>query len=299
MVQPKYSPEEALQRIKLMMEYDSSKTLNENKKVIFEQSFSDVLKQGTTGAAVGAVAAGVGTFGIGAIPGAIGGAIFGIARALLSGDASRGKVKELIQSCSSKKELGKKTLSDDELDSITDSLNDAIRGLGTDEDAIKASLIKVPTVPDLCAVVDNYNQYHGDLITDLDDDLEGDNEWRDYVFLPLRKAIRASKDATDKDDGKKQDGGGGVQPRYRDCGEGPFTRGCRTTPEGPIGQVQACLKLVQDGKFWDKTQAALVSKEYPNGFTKEDVKTICGNQTKPEEVPSLPQDDEVLDVNSM
>jgi hypothetical protein len=29
MVQPKYSPEEALERIKLMMNYDSSKTLNE------------------------------------------------------------------------------------------------------------------------------------------------------------------------------------------------------------------------------------------------------------------------------
>jgi hypothetical protein len=27
MVQPKYSPEEALERIKLMMKYDSSKTL--------------------------------------------------------------------------------------------------------------------------------------------------------------------------------------------------------------------------------------------------------------------------------
>ena len=37
MVQPRYSPEEALQRIKLMMEYDSSKTLDENKKVISEQ----------------------------------------------------------------------------------------------------------------------------------------------------------------------------------------------------------------------------------------------------------------------
>jgi hypothetical protein len=38
MVQPKYSPEEALQRVKLMMRYDSSKTLNENKSIIFEQS---------------------------------------------------------------------------------------------------------------------------------------------------------------------------------------------------------------------------------------------------------------------
>jgi len=38
MVQPKYSPQEALQKIKLMMKYDSSKTLNENKIVIKEQT---------------------------------------------------------------------------------------------------------------------------------------------------------------------------------------------------------------------------------------------------------------------
>jgi hypothetical protein len=34
MVQPKYSPEEALQRIKLMMEYDSSRTYTENKVIV-------------------------------------------------------------------------------------------------------------------------------------------------------------------------------------------------------------------------------------------------------------------------
>jgi hypothetical protein len=38
MVQSKYSPEEALQRIKLMMEYDLSKTSTENKKVFSEQT---------------------------------------------------------------------------------------------------------------------------------------------------------------------------------------------------------------------------------------------------------------------
>jgi hypothetical protein len=37
MKQPEYSPLEALERIKLMMKYDMSKTLNENKEVIFEQ----------------------------------------------------------------------------------------------------------------------------------------------------------------------------------------------------------------------------------------------------------------------
>ena len=37
MVQPQYSPQEALERVKLMMKYDTSKTLNENVSVIFEQ----------------------------------------------------------------------------------------------------------------------------------------------------------------------------------------------------------------------------------------------------------------------
>ena len=34
MVQPKYSPQEAMERVKLMMGYDSSKTLSENKQSI-------------------------------------------------------------------------------------------------------------------------------------------------------------------------------------------------------------------------------------------------------------------------
>ena len=36
MIQPKYSPKEALKQMKLLMKYDTSKTLNENKKVIKE-----------------------------------------------------------------------------------------------------------------------------------------------------------------------------------------------------------------------------------------------------------------------
>jgi hypothetical protein len=48
MVQPQYNPQEALERVKLMMSYDMGKTLNENKKVISEQSnfdyFSEMVK---------------------------------------------------------------------------------------------------------------------------------------------------------------------------------------------------------------------------------------------------------------
>lgn len=41
MVQPKYSPEESLERVKLMMKYDLSKTSVENKKVVSEQTQSN------------------------------------------------------------------------------------------------------------------------------------------------------------------------------------------------------------------------------------------------------------------
>jgi hypothetical protein len=37
MKQPKYSPQEALERVKLMMKYDMGKTLNENRELLSEQ----------------------------------------------------------------------------------------------------------------------------------------------------------------------------------------------------------------------------------------------------------------------
>jgi hypothetical protein len=57
MVQPKYSPAEALERVKLMMSYDMSKTLNENKKeigIIEEQYVSPTVAGAGLGAAAGA-----------------------------------------------------------------------------------------------------------------------------------------------------------------------------------------------------------------------------------------------------
>jgi hypothetical protein len=44
MVHDNYSPEESLDRIKLLMKYDSSKTLNEN-KIILEQNDSEYFKE--------------------------------------------------------------------------------------------------------------------------------------------------------------------------------------------------------------------------------------------------------------
>ena len=72
-------------------------------------------------------------------------------------------------------------------------------------------------------------------------------------------------------------GSGNVKNRYRNCDkESKYTKGCKTSPDGDIGKVQACLGgLVQDGKFWNKTEAALKNAGYPNGFTKKDIDVIC------------------------
>jgi hypothetical protein len=75
--------------------------------------------------------------------------------------------------------------------------------------------------------------------------------------------------------------------RYRtDCDKlGVYTKGCKSET---IKSVQTCLGLVPDGKFWVKTQAALEAKGFPNGFVREDVPKICGNQTPP---PPQPEDE--------
>lgn len=76
-----------------------------------------------------------------------------------------------------------------------------------------------------------------------------------------------------------------VTNRYRNC-TGTYTQGCKSEAIKP---VQTCLGLVPDGKFWVKTQAALVEKGFPNGFTDADVSKICGNQTPPP--PPQPEDE--------
>jgi DNA-binding transcriptional MerR regulator len=257
MVQPKYNPEEALQRIKLMMSYDMGKTLNENKQIISEQSFGEI-------AAI---------------------------------------AKELVDSL-----IGDVKTSD--LSDVEETLKNKVFG---------------KTMSDGKCLFSKVNEYfnttegnpwlkvhgdwgkHGNIKDKIRKSQERDEAEFEDVKQQLLKLIedeenKFCKNPTPPKPVKPKP----VQPinpgqsRYRNCDKEPrYTKGCRTRPEGPIGQVQACLGgLVQDGKFWDKTQAALEDAGYPNGFTIENIKTICGNQTKPEEVKPLPPDDEVSDVNN-
>lgn len=163
MVQPKYSPEEALQRIKLMMEYDSSKTLDENKKVISEQYVAPTVAGTAAGAGIGAAigsalptsvaigAAGTGAAGTGAASalvystaGALGvglgtaGAIVSSAAALAvlplvywlaTKDTGANKVKKMFQMCSSDAaKIAKlpRKMTDTTFRDMSDNIEDAI-----------------------------------------------------------------------------------------------------------------------------------------------------------------------------
>jgi hypothetical protein len=163
MVQPKYSPEEALQRIKLMMEYDSSRTLDENKKVISEQYVAPAAAATAAGAGLGAAAgaalptslaigaAGSGAVGTGVASGVVystagalgvglgtAGAIVGGAAALavlplvywlVTKDTGANKVKKMFEMCSSEAaKIAKlpRKMQDTDLRSITDDIEDAI-----------------------------------------------------------------------------------------------------------------------------------------------------------------------------
>jgi hypothetical protein len=87
-----------------------------------------------------------------------------------------------------------------------------------------------------------------------------------------------------------------VKARYRNCpSPGPYTQGCKSESIKP---VQTCLGLIPDGKFWVKTQAALVAKGFPNGFTDADVSKICGGTIPPSPAPvPAPNPDETIDTS--
>lgn len=189
---------DALSRSLLLMNYNNKQTLTENvEKVssIEEQSFSQIYKGAATGAAAGAV--------VGTIPGVIVGALAGAVLAAI-GNPKMDQVKKMFDAC--KTEKSTPTLTTSQLDAISDSINDAIQGLGTDEDAISAALQQLPTIPDLCGLIKAY-EYHGDLFSDLDGDLDSDYEWKQYVVIPLRNAIRKSQEITNNA-GQKNTGSG-------------------------------------------------------------------------------------------
>ena len=287
MVQPQYSPQEALDRIKLMMKYDTSKTLNEN-----VQSINEALPAALVpiiawlGSATGiATTAAVGTAGVGTW-------IYNVQG---GGDAFT-KAQTFFQGCSSLDSKLKPTQSKSAHREAADTIYIAIEGIGTDEDAIKGAISSMETVADLCAMHKYYNRVYGDLYDDLNNDIDGE-DFRKYVWSAIAPIVddaeedlsKLKDEEGGKDGGNKRTGGGGTgSGGYKSC-SGSYTKGCKSDA---IAKVQGCLGLVTDGKFGPKTEAALKAKGF-SSFTDAEVDKICNKPT----TPTVNPDEEDVDAS--
>jgi hypothetical protein len=275
MVQPKYSPEEALQRIKLMMEYDSSKTLDENKKVISEQTkdlslMADADLMGNTSKIRGyfQTVGDLSILGFNAFD-ALGlnlGNVIGGRRTGVKGvvDALDGFVdsEDLLYVLTVIKTLEGKCYFDD------------------------VNNVKVPAINRFLEL------YQEDEDEDLIDEVNGVGTktlptGTDKVKQQIVKLIETlkSSQSCSVNKGGGGSGGGGNNNRtgglkYKPC-SGTYKYECKTSPEGPIGVVQRCLGFTGkaiDGKFGPDTKTALGAKGITS-FTDADVNKIC--QSKP------------------
>ena len=295
MVQPKYSPEEALEKMKLMMKYDSSKTLNENKQMISEQPSPGAVGATTAGAISGglaaggtaaAVAAAKGLTGVAALT-AGGGALL-TAPILLPAAAAAAAAYGLYKLVNwmANKDTGKEgfaqvisvckapgvvklvpKMSKSEIRTLAYEIEDAKGAWNDDEDAIVSTLQKVESIADLCALD---KKVTGGLLKFLDDLTDSPDEWKMFT-RPLAGMIEDTEivlTPEDQEKNKKKTGGGGGG--YTPC-TGTYQKGCKSDI---IAKVQGCLGLVTDGKFGPKTQAALSSKGFTT-FTDADVTKIC------------------------
>jgi hypothetical protein len=259
MIQPQYSPQEALDRIKLMMKYDTSKTLNENVEIISEQAnlTNTAIGTGTaalggaaaagTAAAAGASVAGGATgaaFTVGATlaPGiaggavaatALGGAVIAGAAALaivplvmwyMDKDGAKPKVARIIQYCTTDATKIAKVprgISDGEVRNLSDQLYDAMNGAGTDEEKVYGAFKALKSASDFCALVNRFNKDYGSQ-GDLLEWLDGDFDASDeweQIFRPIRDVVEDTLLAI-KDDS--------VEDK------------CKTNPEDP-----ACKKVIK------------------------------------------------------
>jgi hypothetical protein len=292
MVQPKYSPEEALERVKLMMKYDMSKTLNENRKIIQEQSTSQVGLATAGGLAASSAAGAATAASLATTLGAAGSAvpIVGTAAGIVIGyglgtlidwaanhDLGESGFRQVMKACSAKgvDKLVPK-LSKAEVRNIAYTIEDAKGQWNDDEDAIEQALRQIPTIADLCAVD---KKIPGGLSNFLDDLTDSPDEWKRFT-RPLAGMIEDTEIVLTPEETKKtgqktktdnSKTNTNTVSKYKDC-SGTYTYLCKAKP---IETVQACLGLVPDGKYGPKTQAKLKSMGYES-FKDSDINKICG-----------------------
>jgi hypothetical protein len=311
MVQPKYSPEEALERVKLMMKYDTSKTLNENKETISEQLAAPAVAGAVTGAGLGATAAATGlvsgtltgggmaglatsaglatgavgtaaaTAGFAIVGGAIGLGLLPLVYWFVTKDTGANKVKKMFEMCSSEAakiaKLSRK-MQDTELRSISDDIEDAINYqtlgfmAGTDEEKLFGAFKKLEAgTASDFCALVAYYNKNSDS-GDLFDDLDSDIDAESEWKQIFRPIRNCVEDSLMTiKDEEKIPTEDGSKTSGYKPCSGAYSFGCKADA---IAKVQGCLGLTTDGKFGPKTQAALKAKGFES-FTDAEVDKIC------------------------
>jgi hypothetical protein len=307
------------------MKYDMSKTLNENKEVIFEQptvnvpnyvsSTTQALSAANTAKnAVSTATAAVPAAGTAAATGGasllsraaataalannpvgwvIGGTIvagtlgYWLYDSINNGMPTAKKVESFFNSCSTQDKKLKQVASDSEIITAAESINGAIEGLGTNEDTIKSAIASMSNVADLCALKTKYDARFGNLYEDLDGDIDG-TDWKTYVWAPMQTIIEKSLQELPVDCAKTPNDPKCKKTggsKYKSC-SGTYTQGCYSDV---IKQVQGCLGgLVADGKFGPKTNEKLKAAGFSGGFSDNDVDKICN---KPDDTENVDAED--------
>jgi len=260
----KLTIEESLNKIKFMMNYDSSKTRTDQ----LSEQIAMAPFAAPAAAAIGAVKTGV----------------------------SYVRVKRIFDYCAANKDALlqiPRGLNDQQITEASRTLYDAMQGLGTDEEAVYGVLNSLTSLSDLTALLENFNSTYGgkqDLLRWLIGDFKTPFAWKKIEAPILALSDKASKGTTldiQKPDPivgpvdnlkPPVDNGGKTAAQYRFVNgtiKDPYKNG---TKGSGIAQVQQNLGLTQDGKWGPVTDAKIreLVPEYTNGFTNQDLSTIIG-----------------------
>ena len=314
-----------LQRVLLMMKYDSKKTLTENQKNIKpslnEDSGTAAVSGGVGGAVAGTTAAalGAGTLAGGsagtvamavgsALPGvaagtgaalAVGSAVIGglaglalvpLAYWLITKDNGSKRVQKYIQFCSSNADKVAKLerkLDDSTIRNIADKIYDAINGVGTDEESLFDAFKQVSegTASDVCNLVNYYNTEYRDLWDDLDSDIDSESEWT-QIYRPIRNCVEDSLlKLKDKTPIPNLEEKKKKISKYKACTGFPLNLYCVNSE---IGKVQKCLGLKQDNALGPKTQQALKDEGIELPLTADGVKKACSPEQLTPKLTTIP-----------
>jgi hypothetical protein len=333
MVQPKYNPQESLERIKLMMNYDTSKTLNENRELINEdyhwllpdgtikmgtdlvgkipkgaQAFASAAEAEAAAAALGtgeaAAATAAGGFGLAelgaaatvALPWVAGAAVVGGLGYWLYDSINNGMpTAAKVESFFNSCSTQSKNLKQVASDSQIVSA----------AEKINASIEGIGTnEDDIKSAIESMGNV-ADLCAlktkydarygSLYEDLDSDIDGTDWkTYVWAPMQTIIEKSAEKLEEVKpKKEGGGG----------GGKTSGGYKACKGTysmgcisdvISTVQSCVGLTTDGKYGPKTNAKLKELGY-NSFSDADVDKICNKQTS---TPETEVDGEVITIDT-